>query len=512
MPPAVPYFAPAELRAGFHRAIVGVRKGSFAMKSLIETNDTFLYDAVSDRIGSLIDRGTLRPGQRVPSVRELSAQLNVSISTVLQAYRTLETRGRIEARPQSGYYVRTQRIAAAPEPEQSRPASSPTKVSVGELVMRMLKASAETRMIPLGAAIPSPSYLPTQQLNRIQSAIARRSARGSGTYDIPPGVRELRVQIARRYLEAGCALSPDDLITTCGCQEALSLCLRAVAKSGEIVAIESPTYYGHLQTLDALGLRAMEISTCPRTGICLDALRDALQSRSIKAVLLVATCHNPLGSIMPDEKKRALVELLKEFDVPLIEDDVYGELAYARPRPKACKAFDCAPDSSVLLCGSFSKTLAPGARVGYAAPGKFRGAVERLKICTTLATPTLPQLALAEYLAGGAYDRHLRRMTNIYAENMRLVSAAVGKSFPDSTRVTRPAGGFVLWVEMPRHVDALELHARALAHKISIAPGPIFSAKGAYKNFIRLNCGYPFTDEIERAIFTLGRLAGGMAS
>jgi DNA-binding transcriptional MocR family regulator len=366
-------------------------------------------------------------------------------------------------------------------------------------------------MVPLGAAIPSPSYLPTQQLNRIQSAIARRSTRGSGTYDCPPGVRELRVQVARRYLEAGCALSPDDLITTCGCQEALSLCLRAVARAGDVVAIESPTYYGHLQTLDALGLRAMEIGTCPRTGICLDALRAALGSHAIKAVLVVATCHNPLGSVMPEEKKRALVELAAEFDVPLIEDDVYADLAYAPPRPRACKAYDCSPDGSVLLCGSFSKTLAPGARVGYAAPGRFRDVVERLKFCTTLATPTLPQLALAQYLAGGAYDRHLRRMTGIYAENMRLVSGAVGKSFPDGTRVTRPAGGFVLWVEMPRSVDALELHAQALRHKINVAPGPIFSAKGAYKNFIRLNCGYPFTEEIERAIFTVGRLANAMA-
>jgi len=444
----------------------------------------------------------------VPSVRKLSAQLSVSVSTVLQAYRILEDRGRIEARPQSGYYVRPPLAPAAAVPRVSRPSSVPTKVTVGSLIMEMLKLSTQPGVAPLGGAIPPDQCLPTKQLNRIQAAIARRTSRGSNFYDLPPGCKELRVQVARRYIDAGCALSPDELITTCGCTEALNLCLRAVARPGDVIALESPAYYGHLQIIEALGMRALEIPTCPQDGVSLDALRFALDDKPVRACLFVTNFQNPTGAVMPDETKRELVELLAARDVPLIEDDIYGDLGFdLRGRPKVCKAYDAG--GNVLLCGSFSKTLAPGARVGWCAPPpRWRDALEELKVTTTMATPSLPQLAIAEFLASGGYDHHLRKVRRYYAQQVQLVSAAVQRAFPEGTRVTRPAGGHVLWVEMPPRVDALDLHARALERKINIAPGPIFSAKGKFRNFIRLNCALRYDEMIERALITLGRLAG----
>ena len=473
--------------------------------SLIRDEQT-LYSEVADRVAGLIDKGTVRPGQKVPSVRKLSAQLKVSVSTVLQAYRLLEDRGRIVARPQSGYYVRA---ALAPTPVTrglERPPRAATRVVIADPIGRMLAASTDAAYVHLGGAIPSDATLPTRQLNRISAAIARRSKRGMNTYDLPPGCPELRAQIARRYIDAGCELAPDDVMTTCGAQEALMLCLRAVTRPGDVVAIESPTFYGHLQIIDGLGLRALEIPSCCDEGVSLEALEAALRGgrHKIKACLLVTNAQNPSGSVMPDDRKRQLVRLLAKRDVPLIEDDTYGDLVYAASRAVVCKAFDTS--GLVMLCSSFSKTLAPGARVGWCAPGRFAAEVRRGKIATTLATPTLPQMAIAQFLETGGYEHHLRKVRAFYAEQVQLVSAAVQRYFPPGTRVTRPAGGFVVWVELPGKCDAMRLYESALERKISIAPGPIFSATGRFKNFVRLNCSSPWSSDLDAALRTLGQL------
>jgi DNA-binding transcriptional MocR family regulator len=465
-----------------------------------------LYTEVADRVAGLIDKGTLRPGQKVPSVRKLSAQLKVSISTVLQAYRLLEDRGRIVARPQSGYYVRAHLAPTPVTKDLERPARAATKVVIADPIGRMLAASTDASYINLGGAIPSDATLPTRQLNRISAALARRSRRGMNTYDLPPGCPELRVQIARRFIDAGCDLSPDDVMTTCGAQEALMLCLRAVTKPGDVVAIESPTFYGHLQIIEGLGLRALEIPSCCNEGVSLEALAEALRSakHKVKACLFVTNAQNPTGSVMPDERKKQLVRLVARHDVPLIEDDTYGDLVFANARAGVCKAFDTS--GLVMLCSSFSKTLAPGARVGWCAPGRFHSEVRRGKIATTLATPTLPQMAIAQFLETGGYEHHLRKVRAFYAEQVQLVSAAVQRHFPNGTRVTRPAGGFVVWVELPGKCDAMKLYEQALQGKISIAPGPIFSATGRFKNFIRLNCSSPWSSDLDAALRTLGEL------
>ncbi|HTL31052.1 MAG TPA: PLP-dependent aminotransferase family protein [Tepidisphaeraceae bacterium] len=473
--------------------------------ALLERNGELLYQQVSQHIQTLIDQGTLRPGERVPSVRKLSRQLDVSVSTVLQAYRQLEDARRIEARPQSGYYVRLHQWRPPAEPEISRPSSTSTHVNTGELVMQFMTASRRADIVPLGAAIAGPEALPVRQLNRIQSSIGRRRPSLGAAYDIPPGCLELRTQVARRAMDAGCTLGPDDIVTTSGSQEALGLALRAVAKPGDTIAIESPTYYGVLQTIEVLGMKALEVPTHPRSGVCLESLGRALRQSKIKACLFVPNFNNPLGSLMPDDAKKKLVRLLEQREIPLIEDDIYGDLCFSAERPKTCKAFDTA--GNVLLVSSFSKTLAPGYRVGWCAPGRFRDAFARLKFFTTLANAILPQMAVAEFLASAGYDHHLRRVRKVHAENIARVTQAVCAHFPAGTKATRPAGGFVLWVELPEGTDAMKLYDRAMEEDISIAPGPIFSPKRKFKNFVRLNCGNAWTPRIEGAIEAIGRLA-----
>lgn len=472
--------------------------------------DGNLYEQVALRIAELIEHGTLRPGERVPSVRRCSEQQDVSIATVMQAYRLLENQGIIEARPQSGYYVRLHRWSAAPEPGMSRPAARAVDVRVSDLVMQVIKAGRDPQLVRLGATLPSPELYPTTELHRAMGVVGRRWPVAANSYDPPPGNKSLRVQVARRAMEAGCTLAPDDIVTTVGATEALNLCLRVVARPGDVIALESPTFFGILQIIESLGMRVCEVPTCSREGVCLDELEKRLKCCRIKACVFSLNFSNPLGSCMPDEKKKDLVKMLARREIPLIEDDLYGNLPFSDKRPKVAKAYD--EKGLVMLCDSFTKSLSPGYRVGYVAPGRFKAKVEFLKYVTTSATPSLPQMAIAEFLQTGGYDHHLRRIRRFYAGQMQRMTEAISRYFPPGTRVTRPAGGMCLWLELPRRVDALKVYDRAMARKISIAPGPLFSAKRKFRNFVRINCGNPWSSVIEDAVRTLGQIITAAAA
>jgi DNA-binding transcriptional MocR family regulator len=469
------------------------------MRSTTVTN---LYQQIAQDIADAVNKGIYLPGDRVPSVRQLSFQLGVSISTVIQAYHLLEERGLVKARPQSGYYVSAR--TSLPQPTVSSPEIRPTLVSSSELAMRILQGSKDPDFVQLAAAVPGPELLPIRHLNRHLAALTRQyQTLGSG-YDLPTGRRELRAQIAQLSQASGCRLGVDDLIITSGCQEALILCLRAVARAGDIIAVESPTYYGTLQAIEALGMQALEIPTHPQYGVCLDTLESTIHRWPIKACLFVLNFSNPLGSCMPEEHKHRLVTLLAYHQIPLIEDDIFGDLGFQLPRPKVCKAYD--KQGLVMLCGSFSKTLAPGYRVGWTAPGRFAEKILHLKYLTNISTPTPNQLAVAFFLAKGGYQRHLARVRHIYERQMELMTRSICHYFPEETRVTQPAGGFVLWVELPEELDTVALFHQALVHKISIAPGVLFTAQKRYSNFLRINCAMPWDERTECALTTLGKL------
>lgn len=467
-----------------------------------------LYEEVAARIAGQIDRGALKPGDRVPSVRKLKSSLSVSLATVLQAYLMLENKGLIEARPQSGYYVRLQPREFPMEPARSAPSPAPTTVDIGELALQVHEQNVDPRVIPLGAAAPSTDLLPTRKLYAILRAITRQVEATGDRYEPAAGNMELRRQIARRSVDQGCHLTPDEIIVTSGCSEALNLSLRAVTKPGDTVAVESPTYFGFLQMLQALNLKAVEVPTDPGDGICLDALQSSMRKNRIAVVVLQGNFQNPLGSCIPENNKKALVHLLAQKEIPLIEDDIYGDLYFGFERPKTLKSYD--RNGNVLLCSSFSKTLSPGFRIGWSVPGRYFSQVCRLKLTNSISTATLPQLAIAEMLGSGGYDHYLRRARKTYHAQMQIVIQATRHYFPEGTKVTRPKGGTVLWVEFPRGVDSLELYRKAMQKNISIVPGPLFSPKRQFQQCIRLNCAHPWSDKMEDAMMTLGQLASRM--
>jgi DNA-binding transcriptional MocR family regulator len=403
-----------------------------------------LYLKVARQIEGQIRKGALRVGDRVPSIRGLKRQQGVSVSTVLQAYFWLENQGWIEPRPQSGFYVRVPFEQLVPEPDFQTPRSAPTEVGIGNLLSEVVNSIGDPTKVSLGSASACPDLYPNRKLNRIIHKIMREDPAHSSRYDFTAGMLSLRRQIARRSTTFGCNFSPNEVVVTCGGMEALNLGLRAVARPGDVIAIESPTYFAVLQIIESLGMKAIEIPTHPRTGMDLDALQGAIRNHRVRACVSITNCHNPLGFILDDGYKKDLVGLLTRHNVPLIEDDIYGDITFNGIRPKTAKAFDT--EGIVLLCSSFSKVLAPGFRVGWINAGRFVDAVTRLKFINTISSPSLPQLAIAEFIQSGGYDRHLRALRTALANQVQLYSQAVGRYFPEGTKISRPAGGYVQYI------------------------------------------------------------------
>ena len=463
------------------------------------------YAALAADIEASILAGVLRPGDKLPSVRHTCASRGVSASTVFQAYYLLEARGLVQARERSGYFVRAGLRRAPPEPEQaSQPADQSIAVDVSERVFEVLESSMARDVVPLGSAFPSPLLYPLQRLSQALATSAKSLDPWRSVDDLTPGHADLRRQIALRYLAAGMPVSADDIVITNGALEALNLCLTAVTRAGDAVVVESPTFYAALQSLERMGLHAIEVPTHPREGIDLAALEAAIVRHRPKACWLMTTFQNPLGSLMPEAKKKALVALTTRHGMALIEDDVYAELYFGDQRPLPAKAFDT--EGLVLHCGSFSKSLAPGYRIGWAAPGRFARAVARHKLTSTLSASAPAQAALALYLERGGFDKHLRKLRAALAAQQAVFAQAVGHYFPPGTRATRPEGGYFLWVELPEGCDALHIHRQALAQGISVAPGPIFSASHAFMNCLRLNYGHTWNARTEQALATLGQI------
>lgn len=467
---------------------------------------TPLYAALADSLQQLIEQGTLRAGHRVPSVRRMSLQRDVSIATVIQAYTQLENRGYLEARPQSGYYVRARLPMDTPEPRMAKPMAKPSYVGVDDLTAEVIALSMNPSYLPFGAACPHHSLFPTQKLARLLGSVGRDDPSLIARHVLNWAYDPLAREIARRYLQAGTPLDHSELVITIGCAEALTLSLRAVAKPGDTVAVETPVYFGFLDAIQSLNLKVLEIPAEPRGGICLEALREALQRNEVKALLVMPSFQNPLGCTMSDDKKDKLYQLLQEFDIPAIEDDIYSDLHFSERRPKPLKAWDT--DGRILLCSSFGKSLAPSLRVGWCAPGRYLERVRRLKFTTTLGTPVVLQKTISDFLRNGGYDHHLRSIRRAYQNQVHVFSSAILRYFPGGTRLSRPQGGFVLWVEFPSGVDTLQLFREALAHRINTAPGALFSAsKDRYRNCLRMNCGMPWSSEVEEGMRLVGSLA-----
>ncbi len=463
-----------------------------------------LYQTLADEVAGLIERRALRPGDRLPSVRGYSRQKRVSLATVLRAYQVLEDRGYLEVRPQSGHYVRGA-PALPPSPSLQRVAPVREEVKVADLVWELVSRVNDPGLAPFGVATAAPEHYPVRRLGRLVARAARDADWSGVAYGHPAGHEALLHQLVRRALANGVALAPDELVVTNGATEAIQLALRAVARAGDAVLVESPGYYGFLELAESLGLVVVEVETDPERGVCLDALEAAIRRTRPRVFLTSPNFQNPLGFEVPPERKRDQVSLLARHHVAIVEDDIYADLHFGDVRPLPLKAFDTSGE--VVLCSSFSKTIAPGFRVGFVAAGRYAQRIRKLKIASSIHTNTVAQLAIAEFLRAGGAEHHLRGLRQRFRTQVADYAHAVARLFPAGTRVSRPRGGHLLWVELAEGSDALALSRRALEHRIGIVPGHLFSVGGRYRHCFRLNCGWALRGPLENALATLGRLA-----
>jgi len=477
----------------------------------------FRYQQLAHELEEKISGGQYRVGERLPSLRNLHNRTGLSITTIAQAYMELEARGLVEPREKSGYFVRPLVKDVLPMPQiGEHPASRPRKVRVNSLAESILSTIRDPKMRPFGAALPADQLLPVRQLARSARTVLGKYFTGGGLhYDSAQGVPALKRQIAARSIGFCGGIDAEDMVVTNGCMDAIQLCLRAVTQPGDIVVTESPTFTCYLQLIEQLGLFALELPTSPSTGIDLESLEEALftwvwRRNRVAACLLNPSFHNPRGFDMPIDRRKELVLMIAAHGIALIEDDVFGELSFGASRPVPLKSFDT--QGLVLYCSSFSKTLAPDFRVGWVLPGRFREQILRLKFNSTIAQAKLPQLILADFLENGHYDRHLRKLRMAIKNQMASTAQAIARYFPEGTKLTAPAGGYMLWVELAPQVDGVELFHLAKGEKIYIFPGTISSSTGRFKNCIRISCGAPWSEEMEDGMRRLGALVTRLQS
>lgn len=468
-----------------------------------------LYLRVAHHWRGAIRAGVMSPGQRMPSVRALTRLHQVSLSTALQACRSLEDEGLLEARPRSGYFVRVPRRAAMPpvrEPDPAATLDAAQYVGVHDRVSAFVAQSERHAVTTdFAAAYAHTEAYPAQALKDAAVRALRRQPELLVTPMGSKGDPALRAVVARRALDAGMQLTADDIVVTQGCIEALNIALRAVAQPGDTIAVESPSYYGLLQVLESLGLRALEIPTSPHTGLSIEALELALQTHEhIKAVAVVPNFQNPLGCVMPDEHKARLVALCERWQLPLIEDDTYSALTDDGVPLKALKSWD--RTGNVIHCASLRKVLAPGLRVGWISGGRWQARIQMLKYAQSRANDALAQLTLAEFMASSAHDRHLARLRRLLKNQREQMAEGIAACFPTGTRMSLPQGSLMLWVELPEARSAQAVFTTALKQGIRVVPGSLFSNAGRFDHFLRLSCGRPFTDEAQRALRQLGQI------
>ncbi|WP_147820568.1 PLP-dependent aminotransferase family protein [Salidesulfovibrio onnuriiensis] len=467
--------------------------------------DNFRYQTVEKHLLGMIDSGALNMGDKLPSLRGMSRDLGVSISTVNQAYVELEGKGIIESRPRSGFFVRRS-APRMPTPDTVCETTDEARpVTRSGLIRTVLEAVGDKEMVPLNVFEPTADLLPVKEMSRVMSQVMREHPEDALEYDIIPGNAELRRQIAMLHMETGCPVRPDDMIITIGCFEALYIALRATTRAGDTVLIQAPTYYCFLHLLENLGLRVVEIPSHIDRGVDPADLASALRRFDIKACIFSPNYNNPDSSCTPDSAKREIVNMLGGLDIPIIEDDVSTTLHFGPKRPTTMKQYD--EKGLVLLCSSFSKTLCPGYRVGWILPGRFMERAMEVKYTTNVCTPTPTQRAVAEYLRQGRYPRQLKKLRRTIESQMDTMLRHIGDSFPRGTRVTHPQGGGVLWLELPGNVDSVDLFFAARENGINIAPGSIFSTQDKFGSHIRLSCTSLWNDSIKNALETVGGLA-----
>jgi len=474
------------------------------MRLLDKSSPEFLYQQVIEFVERQEKSGAIRAGDKLPSLRKLSRQFEISIPTVKQAYIELERQGTISARPQSGYYLKAKQARTLKPMRAKWACCEPVEISCRSLIEQVYDAVHLPDSVALGISNPVNAHPPDKALARLMRSVLSKNAEKAVSYGPANGDPKLRLNLAFRYQEQGVAINHDDIIITNGAQEALSIALQCVAERGDIIAVESPCFFGLIELIESLGMKALEVYTCTEDGVCVEELAKVIKQHPVKACLFSTAISNPLGSMMTDQQRQDMVNLLEKHDIPLIEDEVYSDLYFTENRPVPAQLYS--EKGLVLTCSSFSKTAAPGYRVGWLLPGKFEEAAKRIKRAQSCSTPMLQQWTITDYLMSGEYDRHLQVLRKTLRYNCERMRALIAEHFPKEVCISQPLGGSVLWIRCRSHVNTSQFFSQAISKGVSFAPGEIFSPTGKYKNFMRISFGVQWCEKVDKAVAALGKL------
>ncbi len=465
----------------------------------------FYYMKLANELEQKIRSGRFAVGERLPSLRAMRRQTGRSISTVYHAYEELEQRGVIDVREKSGFFVRPRIEKIMDRPRSGEQEIIPVKVTRNEMAALLQRTNANPDVLSFGTALAGPELLPGKQLARELRRAAGKWATGEMLgYSDPTGYRPLRREIEKRMIGCFNSIQGDEVVITGGCLAAIDLCLRAVAGSGDIILVESPTFLCYLQLIEDLNMRALEIPVHSDTGLDINLLKEVLASHQVSAALLNGNFHNPLGYVISDENKQEIVNIFQGKNIPIIEDDIYGDLFFGETRPLPLKFFD--REGLVLYCSSFTKTMAPDLRIGWTVPGRFREKIKRMKFNSSVASQQMSQAVIASFLSSGAHDRHLRKMRNSLKKQLGALLNAIAEYFPSGTRVSMPQGGLCLWVELEKPFDTMHLFKEAAKSNIALVPGTFCSATMNFEHCMRLNFGYPWTERSEQGMKVLAEI------
>ncbi|BAV05398.1 DNA-binding transcriptional regulator, MocR family, contains an aminotransferase domain [Filimonas lacunae] len=462
------------------------------------------YIGLANKIAGMIDKGIYKAEDKLPSLRSLHKENGLSIGTVLQAFNHLADQGLITAYEKSGYFVNPHKAPKLPVPQPVAPSLSTRSVHIDQLLQKLARESTSRNFVSFAGALPDDRLLP---FNGIKRAIQQTSRDISGDYlrmETRQGNALLRAEIAKRSFLWKGAIHADELIITNGATEAILCALQAVTKPGDTVLVQDPCYYGIMQILECLHLKIATIPSHPETGITIEDFTNACQQLAVKACILVSNYNNPDGAVISTDIKKQLAAYANTQQLPIIEDDLYGELFFTGSRPDTIKAYDT--DGWVLYCSSFTKTLVPGFRIGWCAGGRFTYEITRIKSMHNGATSNFSQRVIQLLLSSGSYDRHLHQYRRALHHNLVKTTRIIEQHFPPGTRITSPTGGLVLWLELPDTIHTSQCQDIAFQHHITYTPGELFSSKGDYTQYLRISLGNFWEPRIEKALITLGGL------
>lgn len=473
------------------------------MKKTIGTKQ-YKYEKIIDYIQSAINKGVLKFNGKLPSLRKISTEFDCAISVAMQAYTELEVRGRIYAVEKSGFFVSEQSKHNIPSPQKEKHKLESEISKSNNLTKMVIDLSINKSVVNFGAGVPDQAILPINRLKKSFIKISKEQPQLLSQYSCVNGFEKLRQELAYLMLNKGVNVSSEELIITNGCSEAVAIAIKAVTSAGDTIAIESPVFFGIINILEQLERKVIELPTSPDKGIDLVTLEQLIKNKKVSACIITATFQNPLGHIMPQASKRKLVDLAARYNIPIIEDDLYGECSFNNKNYHPLKYYDYA--DIVLYCSSFSKTLSPGSRIGWLIPSQYKLQCESIKIAETFGGPVIVQAAMADFLHENGYEYHIKRLRKFISVQTHQVKQFILKYFPSDIKVTNPQGGYFLWIELNKNINTMELFHEAIKNNISIIPGPVFSTSNKYNNCFRISCGSPITEKIEHGIKKLAKM------